>query len=86
MVEVMAVSIPVPDPSQRWQTNVQIPSEDEQSDNGLDGCPFYARCTYRMERCHDTRPPQYEVEVAGHLCACHLCDPSEKGGTLQGLS
>ncbi len=85
-VQLLLGSIPVPDPSQRWQTNVKIPSEDDQSENGLDGCPFYARCAYRMERCHETRPPQYELEVVGHQCACYLCDKSEKGGTLQALS
>jgi peptide/nickel transport system ATP-binding protein len=79
-VRLLLGSIPVPDPSQRWQTNVYIPSEDERELGALDGCPFYTRCSYHMERCRKAPPPLYELDVAGHHCACYLCDQSEKGG------
>ena len=84
-VQLLLNSIPVPDPSQRWDTDVRIPEEDSHG-NGVDGCPFYARCPYRMERCFQNRPPLYELEVAGHQCACFLSDPVEKGGVLPSLS
>lgn len=85
-VQLLLNSIPVPDPSQRWDTDVRIPTEEDQHGNGVDGCPFYARCPYRMERCYQNRPPLYELEVAGHQCACFLSDPEEKGGALPSLS
>jgi peptide/nickel transport system ATP-binding protein len=85
-VQLLLNSIPVPDPSQRWDTDVRIPSEEDQRGNGLDGCPFYARCPHRMERCYQNRPPLYELGVAGHQCACFLSDPVAKGGVLPSLS
>jgi len=78
-VQLLLGSIPVPDPKQRWQTSVRIPSEDDQLQVGV-GCPFYARCSYHMERCRAAMPPRYEVNGDGHQCACYLCDQAEKGG------
>ena len=80
-VQLLLGSIPIPDPKQRWQTSVHIPSEDDQLQAGVDGCPFYARCSYHMERCRAAMPPRYEVNGDGHQCACYLCDQAEKGGT-----
>ena len=79
-VRLLLGSIPVPDPAQRWQTDVRIPAEDENGLTGLDGCPFYARCDSRMDRCRETAPPLYQLGMAGHQCACYLCEQSEKGG------
>jgi oligopeptide/dipeptide ABC transporter ATP-binding protein len=33
------------------------------------GCPFYERCTYRVERCKDEMPPLMQVEEK-HQAAC----------------
>jgi oligopeptide transport system ATP-binding protein len=33
------------------------------------GCPFYARCTFRVERCADEMPPLMQVEEKHHV-AC----------------
>ncbi len=33
------------------------------------GCPFYARCTFRVERCKDEMPPLMQVEEK-HQVAC----------------
>jgi peptide/nickel transport system ATP-binding protein len=79
-VQLLLGSIPVPDPSQRWQTNVHLASEAEERLAALDGCPFYSRCDYRMERCRITPPPLYDLEATGHQCACYLCEHVEKGG------
>jgi peptide/nickel transport system ATP-binding protein len=79
-VQLLLGSIPVPDPAQRWQTDVRIPSEDEDGLAALDGCPFYGRCDSRMDRCRETPPPLYQLGVEGHQCACYLCEQSEKGG------
>jgi peptide/nickel transport system ATP-binding protein len=80
-VQLLLGSIPVPDPRQRWQTDVRIPAEDDNGLSALDGCPFYARCDSRMDRCRETPPPLYQLGVDGHQCACYLCEQSEKGGS-----
>ncbi|MBW6466689.1 MAG: ABC transporter ATP-binding protein [Brevefilum sp.] len=35
-----------------------------------EGCPFYARCTYREEHCKEERPPLEMTESNEHLVAC----------------
>jgi oligopeptide/dipeptide ABC transporter ATP-binding protein len=79
-VQLLLSSIPVPDPSQRWQTDVLIPSELEQLREARGGCPFYARCAFHMDRCRDTPPPLYDLDAQGHQCACYLCEDDKKGG------
>lgn len=37
------------------------------------GCVFYPRCPYRMERCLLERPEMFEI-APGHKCACFLFD------------
>ncbi len=34
------------------------------------GCPFFARCAYREERCKNEMPPLEEAENEGHIVAC----------------
>jgi peptide/nickel transport system ATP-binding protein len=79
-VQLLLGSIPVPDPTQRWSTDVRIGSEDEQLEDAREGCPFYSRCPSHMDRCRATRPPLYQLEVVDHLAACYLCDEPERGG------
>src|SRR6266568_9139282 len=67
-VQLLLSSIPVPDPSQRWQTDLLIPSEEEQRLEARDGCPFYARCPFHMDRCRETPPPLYDLDAQGHQC------------------
>jgi oligopeptide/dipeptide ABC transporter ATP-binding protein len=78
-VQLLLSSIPVPDPSQRWQTDLLIPSEEEQRLEARDGCPFYARCPFHMDRCRETPPPLYDLDAQGHQCACYLCEDGKKG-------
>jgi oligopeptide transport system ATP-binding protein len=35
------------------------------------GCPFYARCNYRLDKCADT-PPVLEKVGTDHYAACHV--------------
>jgi len=35
------------------------------------GCPFYARCNYRLDKCADT-PPKLEKVGTDHYAACHV--------------
>ena len=45
------------------------------------GCPFYARCTYRVDKCAQEMPPLVDVE-AGHRVACWEW---QKVGTAQAV-
>jgi peptide/nickel transport system ATP-binding protein len=74
-VQLLLNSIPVPDPKQRWQTDVQIPAEDGSSPDGPEGCLFYARCVHHMDRCRQQVPPLIQLaEQPEHECACFLCE------------
>ena len=35
-----------------------------------EGCPFYARCTYRFDRCLEEMPPLEPTDEDGHIVAC----------------
>jgi peptide/nickel transport system ATP-binding protein len=75
-VRLLLGSIPVPDPRQRWETDVHIPAEDVQSIDSQAGCLFYARCIHHMDRCRQNVPPLYELGgQPGHGCACFLSEP-----------
>jgi peptide/nickel transport system ATP-binding protein len=79
-VQLLLRSIPVPDPAQRWSTDVRLASVDEQLHDRFDGCRFYSRCAFHMDRCRALRPPLYPLEVVDHQAACYLCDETMKGG------
>jgi oligopeptide/dipeptide ABC transporter ATP-binding protein len=34
------------------------------------GCPFAARCVYRVEKCIEERPPLMQTDTLGHISAC----------------
>jgi oligopeptide transport system ATP-binding protein len=34
------------------------------------GCPFAARCVYRIDQCLEERPPLMETDTFGHVSAC----------------
>jgi peptide/nickel transport system ATP-binding protein len=74
-VQLLLGSIPVPDPMQRWHSTLVIPSEEQQRIDAHAGCPFYARCTMRMDRCRETPPPLYDVDGPDHQSACFLSQP-----------
>jgi peptide/nickel transport system ATP-binding protein len=74
-VQLLLGSIPVPDPKQRWQTDVHIPAEDGFAAEGPGGCLFYARCVHHMDRCQHNVPPLYQLDgEPEHECACFLCE------------
>ena len=45
----------------------------------MQGCTFYPRCNYRMERCKKEQPMLYSLS-AGQTAACFLLDRGEKCG------
>jgi peptide/nickel transport system ATP-binding protein len=73
-VQLLINSIPVPDPSQRWDTDISLPPEEELRGQVESGCRFYPRCSHRMDRCLGKHPPLYDMDDAGHQVACYRYD------------
>jgi peptide/nickel transport system ATP-binding protein len=73
-VQMLIESIPVPDPNQKWNTDVTLPSEEELRSQVDTGCRFYPRCPYHMDRCLVKQPPLYEIDSGTHRAACYLYD------------
>ena len=73
-VKLLIESIPVPDPNQKWDTHVTLPSEEELRGQVDAGCRFYPRCPYHMDRCLTKQPPLFQIEGNHHQAACYLYD------------
>ncbi len=71
-VQLLIDSIPVPDPTQKWNTNLVLPPEEELRSKVNSGCRFYPRCPHRMDRCLVRQPPLYPVDGTNHEAACYL--------------
>ncbi len=69
--QLLIASIPEPDPTRGWGT--QLPPDDENNDRDIiNGCPFYPRCPKRMEQCVAHLPARVSLDDTGHQVACHL--------------
>jgi len=73
-VQMLIESIPVPDPNQKWDTDVTLPTEEELRSHVDVGCRFYPRCPYRMDRCLTKQPPLFQIDSGDHQAACYLYD------------
>ena len=73
-VQMLIDSIPVPDPSQRWGTNVALPSDEQLRSQVEAGCRYYPRCPFHMDRCLTKQPPLYQIDASAHQAACYLYD------------
>jgi oligopeptide/dipeptide ABC transporter ATP-binding protein len=73
-VKELIGSIPVPDPKERWDTDLVLPTEEELRAHADSGCRFYPRCPHDMPRCLVKQPPQYQIYGAEHQVACYLYD------------
>ena len=86
-VQMLIESIPVPDPNQKWNTDVTLPSEEELRSQVDTGCRFYPRCPYHMDRCLVKQPPLFQIDSGTHRAACYLYDQSpaeaQSGGMEQ---
>jgi peptide/nickel transport system ATP-binding protein len=69
-VQELIGSIPVPDPSVRWDMAISLPSEEKMREE-TGGCRFYMRCPLRMDRCRETQPPLRSVDE-DRAVACYL--------------
>lgn len=73
-VQLLIGSIPVPDPTIKWDTDIHLPSEEELRKHVGSGCRFYPRCPHRMDRCLAKQPPLYHIDEVGHQATCYLYD------------
>lgn len=71
-VRLLVDSVPVPDPAQRWDTDITLPSDEEVRRLGTRGCLYSARCSHRMDRCMEQVPQLLQIGEAWHRAACHL--------------
>jgi peptide/nickel transport system ATP-binding protein len=75
-VQLLLNSIPVPDPSQRWETVLVLPGDGQGRNHGDRGCRFYARCPFHWDRCLVAPPPLYAIDGADHHAACYRWEAS----------
>jgi peptide/nickel transport system ATP-binding protein len=67
--KLLIESIPIPNPSKRWGTRIELPPR-EFSEEKTTGCKFFDRCPNRMDVCREKRPPA--KPVGSRSVACFL--------------
>ena len=68
--QLLVSSIPVPDPTVRWEAQVK-PPDAEAGVLFTGGCKFYDRCPFSTAPCKRSVPQLYEVGP-NHYASCHL--------------
>ena len=76
-VQLLIDSVPVPDPTDKWDVSISLPSEEEMRTATAAGCRYYPRCPHRMDKCLEEQPPLYMMEKPGHEAACYLYEERE---------
>ena len=76
-VQLLIDSVPVPDPTDKWDTDISLPSEEEMRTAASQGCRYYPRCPHRMDKCLEVQPPLFKMEKPKHEAACYLYDDNE---------
>ena len=76
-VQLLIDSVPVPDPTNKWDVSISLPSEEEMRTATATGCRYYPRCPHRMDKCLEEQPPLYMMEKPGHEAACYLYEERE---------
>ena len=76
-VQLLIDSVPVPDPTDKWDVNISLPSEEEMRTAASVGCRYYPRCPHRMDKCLVEQPPLFKMEKAKHEAACYLYEENE---------
>ena len=70
-VQELIGSIPVPDPTEKWDTDIVLPDDEVLRAKVDSGCRFYPRCPHRMDHCLEKYPHLYQVGP-DHQAACYL--------------
>ena len=81
-VQLLVDSVPVPDPDEKWDTDIDLPDEETLRAGDATGCRFYPRCPERMDRCLEARPPLFHVGRADHQASCYLYEDEHKNETV----
>ena len=76
-VQLLIDSVPVPDPTDKWDVNISLPSEEEMRSAASKGCRYYPRCPHRMDKCLDEQPPLFKMDKPKHEAACYLYEENE---------
>ena len=76
-VQLLIDSVPVPDPTDKWDVNISLPSEEEMRTAAAIGCRYYPRCPHRMDRCLEEQPPLFKMDKPKHEAACYLYEDRE---------
>ena len=69
----LQASIPVPDPTIRWDADIVLPDDEQLRAKVDSGCRFYPRCVHKMDHCLAANPALYQIDD-DHLAACYLYD------------
>jgi peptide/nickel transport system ATP-binding protein len=80
-VQLLLSSIPVPDPAQKWETDLALRGDDQGANHGDRGCRFYARCPFHWDRCLAAPPPLYAIDGEDHRAACFRWEASTGPGS-----
>lgn len=67
-------SIPVPDPDDKWDSDISLPDDEELRAHADSGCRFYPRCPDRWEKCLGDKPQLFPIDGSDHEAACYLYD------------
>lgn len=70
-VQELIDSIPVPNPKIKWDTDINLPSEEVMRMKNSVGCRFYPRCPHHMDICTKALPEFVKVGP-NHEVACYL--------------
>ena len=76
-VQLLIDSVPVPDPTDKWDVDISLPSEEEMRTATAQGCRYYPRCPHRMDKCLEVQPPLFKMEKPKHEAACYLYEENE---------
>lgn len=74
--QMLLGSIPIPDPSQKWEGRVEISLDDQTKTGAERGCKFSDRCPHAMDICSQGLPPLYRVGDEQYA-SCYLYKDSE---------
>ena len=76
-VQLLIDSVPVPDPTDKWDVNISLPSEEEMRTAAAIGCRYYPRCPHRMDKCLEAQPPLFKMDKPKHEAACYLYEEND---------
>ncbi len=76
-VQLLIDSVPVPDPTDKWDVNISLPSEEEMRTAASKGCRYYPRCPHRMDKCLEEQPPLFKMDKPKHEAACYLYEEQD---------